>query len=191
MPVRAVLWDADGVLQHTPAHAWDLAVRVVEQFPGAITGAPVDEARIRTVSHTLGLGDDVEEIVAVWSRFDVLDRTLEVIAGVREAGTPCYLATNQDAHRAACMRERAPYSRLLDGGYYSCELGVAKPSAAFFEHIARDLGLAPDELLFVDDQPANVAGARSAGLAAECWAHGEGVGRLTDLLHAHGVRGTR
>jgi FMN phosphatase YigB (HAD superfamily) len=118
MSVRAVLWDADGVLQDTPVRSWDVAVQVVSRFPGAMTGAPIDDERIRTVAR---------------------------------------------------------------------ELGLAKPSTAFFEHIATDLELAPDQMLFLDDQPRNVAGARSAGLHAEHWAHDHGVTRLRALLAAHGV----
>ncbi len=57
--VRAVLWDADGVLQTTPTHAGDPAVQVAAQFPSAMTGAPIDEQRIRTVAHELGLSDRV------------------------------------------------------------------------------------------------------------------------------------
>jgi putative hydrolase of the HAD superfamily len=187
VPVRAVLWDADGVLQYTPADLWDAAVQVVEQFPGAITGAPIDEARIRTVAHQLGLGDRVDDIVAVWSTFDIAKPTLEVVALVRAAGTACYLATNQDAYRAACMRKKAPYGDVLDGAYYSCDIGAAKPSAAFFEHIVTDLGHAADQLLFIDDQPVNVAGARSAGLAAERWTHDDGLSRLREILNAHQI----
>jgi len=188
VPISAVLWDADGVLQHTPAHSWAPAVRVVAQFPGAMTGAPIDEERIRAAAHGLDLGDRVDDIVAVWSTFDLLGPSLEVVARVRAAGMPCYLATNQDAYRAACMREQAPYGELLDGAYYSCAVGAAKPSAAFFEHVVADLDLAPGELLFLDDQPENVAGARAAGLEAEHWTHHDGVTRLRDLLDAHGIR---
>jgi len=188
VPVRAVLWDADGVLQHTPASSWDLAVRVVAQFPDAMTGALIDEARIRAAAHGLGLGDRVDEIVAVWSMFDLVSPSLEVVSLVRAAGTACYLATNQDAYRAARMREKAQYGEILDGAYYSCDIGVAKPSAAFFEYIVTDLGLAPGQLLFVDDQLKNVVAARSAGLNAEHWAHDDGVTRLRSILDAHGIR---
>lgn len=115
--MRAVLWDADGgVLQHTPASAWDVAVQVVAQFPGAITGAPIDEARIRTVAHELGLGDRVDDIVAVWSTFDLLptdsgDRCPD--AGRRNGVLP---RTNQDVYRAAGMRKAVPYDDILDVG---------------------------------------------------------------------------
>ena len=187
-PVHAVLWDADGVLQHTPADAWDRAVRVVAQFPGAITGAAIDEEQIRRVADHLGLGDHVNDIVAVWSSFHLLEPGLQVVARVRATGIACYLATNQDAYRAACMRRYAPYGELLDGAYYSCDVGAAKPSAAFFEHITTDLNLTPDQLLFLDDQPENVTGARSVGLRAERWTHGDGIPVLIDLLDSRGIR---
>ncbi len=186
--VRAVLWDADGVLQHTPADAWDLAVRVVTQIPGANTGAAIDEEQIRTVADDLGLGDQVNDILAVWTSLHLLSPSLRVVAGVRATGTACYLATNQDAYRATCMRHQARYGELLDGAYYSCDIGAAKPSAAFFEHITLDLDLAPDQLLFLDDQPENVTGARSVGLRAECWTHVDGIPNLIDLLDSHGIR---
>lgn len=185
--VRAVLWDADGVLQDTPPGTWDLAVSVVSQFPGAITGAAIDEDGIRTVADAMGLGGRVDDVLSVWWTFDVLQPALEIVAKVRAAGVSCYLATNQDSYRAACMRDRAPYEEILDGAYYSCEIRSAKPSAVFFEHIASDLGLAPEQLLFIDDQPANVSGARSAGLNAECWTHSDGMERLRKLLGAYGI----
>ncbi len=183
-----MLWDADGVLQSTPAQLWDLAVQVVGQIPGALTGAAIDEQLIRGIAHDLGIGDRTEDILAVWSTFEFSSASLQVVAQVRSAGTSCYLATNQDAYRASWMREDAAYSKFLDGGFYSCDIGVAKPSIAFFEHIITDLGLFPGHLLFIDDQPVNVAGARSAGLRAEHWAHHDGVARLREILHTHGIR---
>ncbi|MEW1954500.1 HAD-IA family hydrolase [Terrabacter sp. NPDC080008] len=186
-PVRAVLWDADGVLQDTPAGTWDLAISVVSQIPAAITGAAIDEDRIRAVAADMGLGGHVDEVLSVWWTFDVLQPTLEIVASVRAAGVSCYLATNQDSYRAACMRDRAPYDEILDGAYYSCDIRSAKPSAQFFEHIAADLGLAPEQLLFIDDQLANVLGARSAGLNAEGWTHGDGIESLLKLIDAYGI----
>lgn len=185
--MQAVLWDADGVLQDTPTGIWDLAVSVVSQFPGAITGAAIDEDRIRAVADAMGLGGHVDDVLSVWWTFDVLQPTLEIVASVRAAGVSCYLATNQDSYRAACMRELAPYDEILDGAYYSCDIRSAKPSAEFFEHIASDLGLAPEQLLFIDDQLANVSGARSAGLNAECWTHGDGIERLRKLIDVYGI----
>ena len=159
----------------------------MSQFPHAITGGTVDEHGIRAVAAAMGLYGRIDEVLSVWWTYDVLQPVVEIVARVRAGGVPCYLATNQDSYRAACMRDRALYDLILDGAYYSCDIRSAKPSTVFFEHIAADLGLAPEELLFIDDRPGNVAGARSAGLNAECWTHGDGVGRLRMLLDAHGI----
>jgi putative hydrolase of the HAD superfamily len=186
-PVRAVLWDADGVLQQTAPGVWDLAREVIDEFPGALTGTPVDEHRINAVIDELGLAHQRAEIIRVWSAFEPLPESRQLLASVRSAGTPCYLATNQDAYRAACMRRQAAYDDLLDGSYYSCDLGVAKPEPAFFHHVADDLGVAPGSLLFLDDQPENVESARRVGLRAEQWHHSDGIDALALHLAAHRV----
>ena len=88
----------------------------------------------------MGLGGHVDDVLSVWWTFDVLQPTLEIVARVRAASVSCYLATNQDSYRAACMRDRAPYDEVLDGAYYSCDVGSAKPSAEFFGSPAMDVG---------------------------------------------------
>lgn len=185
--VRAILWDADGVLQETPAGTWDLAVQVVGRFEGALTGANVDEASIRAAAVEVGLGDRVDDVLSVWWTFDLVAPALEVVARARAAGIGCYLATNQDSYRATCMREKAHYDVRLDGQYYSCDIGHAKPSAEFFEHILDDVRLTPGQVLFIDDQPANVAGARAVGLRAELWTSSDGTPALRRILASHGV----
>ncbi len=185
--VRAILWDADGVLQETPAGTWDLAVQVVGRFEGALTGANVDEASIRAAAVEVGLGDRVEDVLSVWWTFDLVAPALEVVARARDAGIGCYLATNQDSYRATCMRQKARYDERLDGEYYSCNIGHAKPSAEFFEHVLGDVRLSPGQVLFIDDQPANVAGARAVGLRAEQWTNSDGIPALARILASHGV----
>lgn len=51
--------------------------------------------------------------------------------------------------------------------FASHELGLAKPDPALYERALRSLGVAADEVLFFDDMPENVAGARAAGWRAE------------------------
>ncbi|MFN4258070.1 MAG: HAD family hydrolase [Gemmataceae bacterium] len=48
----------------------------------------------------------------------------------------------------------------------SHEIGARKPHPPFYEHCWRQAGHAPSECLFIDDLPANVAGARACGLQA-------------------------
>lgn len=48
--------------------------------------------------------------------------------------------------------------------YVSFELGMMKPDLAIYQHVLDDTGLQPPEILFVDDNEANCAAARSVGI---------------------------
>ena len=56
----------------------------------------------------------------------------------------------------------APFRKI----YVSHELGARKPEAAAFQAVVADMGVAPERILFFDDAPENVAGARACGLIA-------------------------
>lgn len=56
--------------------------------------------------------------------------------------------------------------------YVSCEIGLRKPDVEAYEHVARDMGFRPDEILFVDDSRDNVDGARAAGMTTT-WVESE------------------
>jgi putative hydrolase of the HAD superfamily len=200
MTIRAVLWDADGVLQRLPGfdELWtflpeDLRLRLLadifgSEMPEVLLGhidmaERVDRA---LAGHRLSAAD-AEGVRAVWSDFPAVEEAHAVLARLRAEGVLCVLATNQDTLRERHMR--AVYDPLMDRCYYSCSMGVAKPDAAYFQHIAEDLGLAPGELLFIDDQADNVDAARGAGLHAERWHHDEGIAALEALLARHHVEG--
>ena len=61
------------------------------------------------------------------------------------------------------MSETLGYRDLFDRQFYSCYLGHAKPSRAYFEQVLAALQLPPDRVLFLDDQEDNVAGAGELG----------------------------
>jgi putative hydrolase of the HAD superfamily len=196
---KAVLWDADGVLQHgvpSGVHFFDeLIGDRVDEFTAALWDdlevalqGRIDMAvHVNEVVDAFGLEDQRAEIVAVWGMITPLPESRALVTAVRSAGTPCYLATNQDNLRASYMRRDIGYDDLLDGSYYSCEVGAAKPDAAYFLHIADDLAVAPRELVLVDDAPVNVDAAAEIGVAAVLWQHEDGIDVLRERLAAVGV----
>ena len=54
-------------------------------------------------------------------------------------------------------------SRLFDGKLISCDLHIVKPNPEIYRRFTEQFGLKPEECLFVDDLPANVAAAVSCG----------------------------
>jgi FMN phosphatase YigB (HAD superfamily) len=81
---------------------------------------------------------------------------------------PCGLATNTDpSHLARVHRDHPDVLSLFRGRIAaSCQLGVRKPTPAFYEHLVDLSGFPAGSLLFVDDLLVNVEAARTAGLQA-------------------------
>ena len=71
---------------------------------------------------------------------------------------------------------------LVDVALATCTLGVHKPEARAFLLAADALGVAPGEVLFIDDKAENVVGARAVGMRAELIdLRGQTPGALHDL----------
>ncbi|MEV4472683.1 HAD family phosphatase [Nonomuraea sp. NPDC049504] len=61
---------------------------------------------------------------------------------------------------------------------FSCRVGVAKPDPRAYEICAERMGVAPGEVLFIDDREENVVAARAAGMKAEVFVSAEQVREL-------------
>ena len=81
---------------------------------------------------------------------------------LKNAGYSLYLLSN-----ASVMQHdywpRFPMSTLFEGKLISCDVGIVKPNPAIYLCFTERFGLQPDECLFIDDQPANVAAAIQCG----------------------------
>jgi putative hydrolase of the HAD superfamily len=78
---------------------------------------------------------------------------------------------------------RADFPGLFDTVVLSGEVGMRKPEEAIFLHAAQTLGLPPDQCVFVDDMPANVAAAQALGMTGVLHTETASTARtLQDLL---------
>ena len=78
---------------------------------------------------------------------------------------------------------REDFPGLFDTVVLSGEVGMRKPEQEIFLHAAQTLGLPPEECVFVDDMPANVAAAQACGMTAVLHAEPAATARtLQDLL---------
>lgn len=179
-PVRVLLWDCDGVLQHG-RFDWRrrLDARVRPGFARRVFEAELPALRgersLRDVLSQLleeerrehgDPGVTLEDLLDLWEQFDVDPEAVDLLREVRAGGIRCLFATNQQDHRVEFMRRVDTYLDLVDGAYWSSRMGAMKPDRAFFEHIVADLGLPAHEIGFVDDVPANVEAARAVGIRA-------------------------
>jgi putative hydrolase of the HAD superfamily len=203
-PPKAVLFDADGVLQQTADWREELAEvagpedeqrqeRLLEEIakaegPRTMTGEADLEHSLGTV---LERYDDVDlepaDVIEAWHDIEV---HADVLQGVRELagrGVIRALTTNQNPPRAAWMRTNLPYDELFEAQFYSCEIGLAKPDPAFFRHVLETLGVHAEDALFLDDTLGNVESAARLGLRAELFARDAGREELDRILALHGL----
>jgi glucose-1-phosphatase len=84
------------------------------------------------------------------------------------------------------MADDLKIGALFDHHFPSHLTGKLKPDLEVFAHVAHTLHCEPSAILFLDDQPLNVDGARTAGLRATCV---RGVAEAESALVAAGVLG--
>ena len=197
--IRHLLLDADGVVQDLPG-GWRAALEpfLGERSEEFVTDLAMDEqACLRGEPFLPVLADRLarfeveapaaEVYAAAWERIAADPAVLALADRLRARGLGVHLATNQNPERASYMRRELGYGDRFDTQFYSCELGVAKPEAAYFQRILATVDAPADQVLFVDDSARNVAGARETGLLAEQWHLDDGLPRLHELLAAHGL----
>ena len=84
---------------------------------------------------------------------------------LRERGLRTALVTNNAREFSAGWRSLIPIAELFDAVIDSSEVGVRKPDPAIFGLALRELGgIAPEQAIFLDDFPGNVAAARRLGM---------------------------
>ncbi|MGC4943211.1 HAD family hydrolase [Kribbella sp. DT2] len=201
MSIDTVLFDADGVIQR-PTVDWqatlatflrpdqsadEFVLDLMTSEGPSLAGKGDFRDAVASVLQRWEVTTPLEQVLALWEQFVAVPEAIDVVQELRAAGVPCHLATNQQAYRREIMNDRRDYGQWFDRSFYSCDLGVAKPEPAYFKTILSAIDQRAASVLFVDDNPDNVAGAREAGLHAEVFHLSSGVPVLRGLLHGYGL----
>lgn len=178
-PIRAVLFDFGGVLVEEGFREglYDLARRqgldpqTVHQAAydaiyesGYIIGQGTAEEFWRILRSKTGITGDLDSLVlAIASRFAPHPRMLALVRSLRQEGYMTAILSDQ-TEWLDYLDTQLHFAQDFDKVYNSYHLGKGKRDSSIFDDVAADLGLAPQELLFVDDDPGNVERAQSRGL---------------------------
>lgn len=125
--------------------------------------------------------EDVDRAMA--ALLDGVDpRTVALLQDLRQR-YPLYLGSNNNPiAMPLCLNELRKAGIDPDttfrGQFVSSDLKLLKPSRAFYDAVVRGVGLPADEILFIDDNGANVDGARQAGLQARLYVAGSDLSLL-------------
>jgi putative hydrolase of the HAD superfamily len=197
--LSSVLFDADGVIQR-PSQDW--SARLTSLFPSdseafiaelmaaekpSLVGKGDFRDAVAEVLHRSNSPSSLDEALEPWHWFAAEPAVISLIGSLRAADIRCHLATNQQGYRRAIMQDERGYGAWFDQTFYSCDLGLAKPDPAYFRAILAALQMPASEVLFIDDNEANVAGALSVGLRAEVYDLSAGIPALVELLRRYGL----
>jgi putative hydrolase of the HAD superfamily len=134
---------------------------------------------------TLELQDDPAHISAGWNAIFGREITeTRLLVQEARAHLPCYVFSNTNAtHQVAWTALYPDLAQSFERIFVSSDMGYRKPERRAFEYVADAMDVPLNAILFFDDHPDNVAGARAAGLQA---VHVQGPADVRAALQAIG-----
>lgn len=179
--IRAICFDLDGVY-FTPQGKQSFHRALSEEF-GA-DPAIVDEIMYRSdvmrdlvtgkiephdlweyVRNKTGITTSDEELVARWIRDYEIDPDVQkAVRSAKEQGFITCVCTNNNAARLPALETKFGFSSDFDAVVSSHEVGYTKPSKEIFETLLEKTGVQASELLYSDDNPDRLEGAKDLGI---------------------------
>ncbi|WJW76410.1 HAD family phosphatase [Thiohalobacter sp. IOR34] len=108
-------------------------------------------------------GTDEELTGAILSGFVVRPWILDKVARLRSRGYTTAILSDQ-THWLDELDARYHFKDFFDHVFNSYYLGKGKRDPSLFDDVVAELGLEPQQALFIDDDPGNLQRARSRGL---------------------------
>ena len=95
-----------------------------------------------------------------------IEENVGLLRRLRRAGRPVYALSNFATVKFAIARQMFDFLNEFDHAVISGHVGAAKPDPRIYEVLFERVGALPEDLLFIDDSPANVRAAEALGMAA-------------------------
>jgi putative hydrolase of the HAD superfamily len=112
------------------------------------------------------LGEVAAVAEAVPTELLPIPATVVLIRELRAAGHELHYLSNMPAPFADHLERTYPLHEWFESGVFSGRVKWRKPHAEIFEVAERRFGVSPDQLVFLDDMPANVRAAEARGWQA-------------------------
>ena len=177
--IKAIIFDFGGVLAEEtfkegltpigkekgfdPNHFFNILSELVYQT-GYITGSSDEHAYWNAVRETTGVkGDDKKLREEVLRRLKLRPEMMEVVKKIKSSGFIVAILSDQ-TNWLDDLNQRTPFYQHFDHVFNSFYLKKTKRDPSLFRDICVQLGLKPEEILFVDDSPDNIKRAASEGL---------------------------
>ncbi len=128
----------------------------------AEAGAEGSEAELDALAQAL-----LDEDLASWSR--VSREVTEWGLSLQSSGHPLGILSNMPFDFLDRYESRIELFLRADAAVFSCRVSRIKPEPEIYRVLVERIGLSPGDIVFFDDVPANVEGARREGITAFLW----------------------
>jgi epoxide hydrolase-like predicted phosphatase len=106
-----------------------------------------------------------EELVVRWVRdYEIDEQVRKVVRSAKEQGYVTCVCTNNNAARLPALEAKFNFYQDFDAVVSSQEVGHTKPSNEIFAALLEKTGVKPNELVYSDDNPERLQGARDLGI---------------------------
>tara|TARA_E500000331_G_C17192312_1_gene685484 strand:+ start:695 stop:1312 length:618 start_codon:yes stop_codon:yes gene_type:complete len=184
--VKALLFDLGGVIVNLDYHKTINAFEALgvtnaeilynqfsqtEIFNDFETGCLSGKEFINLMKHQISTHSSESEIKKAWNAMILgfEEAKLEQIKRYSEK-IPCYLLSNTNEIHLAYIQSllgKMPFKNLellFNKCYYSHIIGKRKPHKETFEWVLNDMGYTPEDVLFIEDSPQHIEGAKTINL---------------------------
>ncbi len=153
-------------------HRLDAGLPLAEGIAERIARFPEHEALIRAY------GERFREMMLP------MPASIALLDELQARGIRLFALSNWNADTFEQTRLEFPFLERFEGLVISGAVGLAKPDPRIYRHLLDANALAAEEVLFVDDRPANVEAGRASGIESLLF---EGVGPLRAALAFRGL----
>jgi epoxide hydrolase-like predicted phosphatase len=153
------------------------------------TGAVAVEDVEPRLARMLGIPEERSNdlFAGLYADLEYLPEMTRAVEALREHGVRTGVLSNSWWYP---MYDRPFYARAFDVQVVSGRVGVRKPDPAIFERAVRELGVAPERIVFVDDFEENLPPARALGMTTllhDTYAPQRTVAELERLFDVSGL----
>lgn len=106
----------------------------------------------------------IETDVLMWTSIN--QPMLAWATALQRAGLLTAILSNMGPEVLSTMRQEFAWLTNFSQLTWSCELGIAKPDAAIYSFTCTELGVEPQDAVFIDDNATNIRAAQEFGLHA-------------------------
>ncbi len=95
----------------------------------------------------------------------LINQGVNLVKDCKKAGHSVFLLSNWEPESMELLEQLYPeFFGLFDGAVISGRVGLVKPDPAIYEYLLKTYDLEPEQTIFIDDQPENIAAAQALGI---------------------------